>query len=501
MTAISTADILLPRLDAEGMKKWAVVACDQYTGEPAYWEQTANIVGESPSTLNLTLPEIFLESSDCENKIEQINLNMFNYLKNGLFNLHKDCFILTKRTQADGRLRVGLVGAIDLEMYDYRKGSKSQVRATEATVASRIPPRVRIRMNAPLELPHIMILIDDVNNTVIEPLLEKKLQRVYDFDLMQNGGHLSGEIVEKEDARQVLAALDKLADRAEFNARYGLENEEVLLYAMGDGNHSLATAKECYEQKKLAGDPDAELARYALVEVVNLHSPALEFEAIHRVIYDVDTDDLLCKMTKALGLSENGEQKFSVIIGGKTREFGITKPTSNLTVGSLQTFLDGYLQENSGRIDYIHGEDVLRSLCNNTSTIGFLLPSMTKEELFPTVIKDGALPRKTFSMGHAHDKRFYCEARVIKSGVLRFKCPCCGFYTFSQPIARSLGEICPVCYWEIDKFAGSENEPSDANHGLTLAKARENFKEFGACSQEMTRFVRPPFPEENSGIE
>lgn len=415
MTAFSTADILLPRLSDTEMSRWAVVACDQYTGEPNYWEETARIVGKSPSSLNLILPEIFLESDDCENKIRAINHTMNEYLTSDLFNLHKDCFILTKRTQADGRLRAGLVGAIDLEMYDYHKGSKSQVRATEATVASRIPPRVRIRMDAALELPHIMILIDDPGKTVIEPLLNRKLQRVYSFELMQNGGHLEGEIVDNENAREVLSALDKLADRADFNARYGLENEDVLLYAMGDGNHSLATAKECYERKKLSGSPDAELARYALVEVVNLHSPALEFEAIHRVITDVDIENLLCKMTDALGLSDSGKQRFRVAVGGKIREYGITKPTSNLTVGSLQTFLDGYLTENRGKIDYIHGEEVVKKLCGSPNSIGFLLDSMTKSELFPTVIKDGALPRKTFSMGHANDKRFYCEARAIRS--------------------------------------------------------------------------------------
>jgi len=414
MTAFTTADILLPKLTAEEMNKWAVVACDQYTGEPEYWEKTRKIVGEAPSSLGLILPEIYLGDPDCGKRIAKIHENMANCIKGSLFNLHKNCFVLTKRTQADGRLRVGLVGAIDLEMYDYNKGSKSQVRATEATVASRIPPRVKIRMNAPLELPHIMVLIDDVQNTVIEPLLEKKLQTVYDFDLMQNGGHLSGEIVDGENARKVMTALDNLADKNAFNRRYGLENEDVLLYAIGDGNHSLATAKECYEQKKRTNSPDAELARYALVEIVNLHSPALEFEAIHRVITDVDTDDLMCKMTKALGLSDNGEQKFTMASGGKEREFGVTKPTSNLTVGSLQTFLDEYLHENGGNIDYIHGADVVRRLCANGSAIGFLLPAMKKSELFPTVIKDGALPRKTFSMGHAHDKRFYCEARIIK---------------------------------------------------------------------------------------
>lgn len=403
MTAFSKADILLPKLDREGMEKWSVVACDQYTGEPEYWERTADMVGNAPSALRLILPEVYLEEPDCEKRIASINSAMSEYLNSGLFAEYKNCFILTKRTQADGRLRAGLVGCIDLEMYDYNKGSKSQVRATEATVKSRIPPRVKIRMNAPLELPHIIILIDDPENTVIEPLLDRDLKTVYDFELMQGGGHLSGALVNGENADCVLAALDALLEKS----------ADGLLFAMGDGNHSLATAKECYEQKKRANSPDTELARYALVEIVNLHSPALEFEAIHRVVNGVNPDELIRKMTEELGLSDNAEQSFTAIINGSERSFGITKPTSNLTVGSLQTFLDKYLAENGGKIDYIHGEDVVRSLCKEPDTIGFLLPSMTKEELFPTVIKDGALPRKTFSMGHANDKRFYCEARRI----------------------------------------------------------------------------------------
>lgn len=414
MTAFSKANILLPRLDEKGMEKWSVVACDQYTGEPEYWKTVADKVGDAPSALKLILPEVYLDEPDCEKRIEKINATMADYLKSDLFAEYKDCFILTKRTQADGRLRVGLVGCIDLEMYDYNKGSRSQVRATEATVASRIPPRVKIRMNAPLELPHIMILINDPENTVIEPLLNKELKAVYDFELMQNGGHLSGAVVDGENSDNVLAALDKLAEK-ELEIRHwnGLDKEGLLLYAMGDGNHSLATAKECYEQKKRANSPDTEFARYALVEIVNLHSPALEFEAIHRIVTGVDTNRLIEEMTKELGLADNAQQEFIAITDGKERTFGITKPTSNLTVGSLQTFLDKFLKENSGKIDYIHGEDVVHSLCQKHGAVGFLLPSMTKAELFPTVIKDGALPRKTFSMGHANDKRFYCEARRI----------------------------------------------------------------------------------------
>lgn len=417
MTAFTTADILLPKLSSEEMTKWAVVACDQYTSEPEYWEKTADIAGSAPSALRLILPEVYLEAPDAKQRIGEINKTMLNYISDGIFEEYKSSLILTVRTQADGKVRTGLVGAIDLEMYDYTKGSTSQVRATEATVASRIPPRVEIRRDAALELPHIMILIDDIRKTVIEPLEARidTLKKVYDFELMQGGGHLAGYLVDGDDAKAVFAALDALADKDGFNTRYGLSGEEVLLYAMGDGNHSLATAKACYEEKKASGSPDAALARYALAEVVNLHSEALEFEAIHRVIVDVDTNDLMAKMTEALGLVKGADgQSFTVVLGGSEENYTITKESSNLTVGSLQGFLDEYLSKNKGVIDYIHGDDVVRSLCKAENSIGFLLPSMTKAELFPTVIKDGALPRKTFSMGHAHDKRFYCEARKIR---------------------------------------------------------------------------------------
>lgn len=417
MIAFKTADILLPKLDAEGMSRWSVVACDQYTSEPDYWKKTAELVGDFPSTLKLILPEIFLGEPDRGERIARINETMRSYLDNHLFNLHKDCFILTNRTQSDGRSRLGIVGAVDLEQYDYSKGSRSQVRATEATVAERIPPRVKIRMDAPLELPHIMILIDDPERTVIEPLLSEKLQRVYDFELMQNGGHLTGDIVCGEAASRVIEALEKLREKELAKQNVNAAEGEPLVFAMGDGNHSLATAKACYEEKKRSNSPDAELARYALVEIVNLHSKALEFEAIHRVITETNADDLLCKMTKALELTESGSadgQKFTFVTKNGARELYIGKPSSNLTVGTVQKFLDEYLAENAGKIDYIHGEEVVKSLCERPDAAGILLPPLRKDELFPTVVKDGALPRKTFSMGHANDKRFYCEARIIK---------------------------------------------------------------------------------------
>lgn len=413
------ADILIPKQNTD-MTKWAVVACDQYTSEPQYWQKSESIVGDDVSTLRLTLPEIYLESDDVAERISSINKTMIEYINNGVFDEYDDSFVYVERTQNDGRIRKGLVGVIDLDEYDYSKGSKSLVRATEATVAERIPPRVKIRKGAALELPHIMILIDDPDMSVIEPLSDMKtnFKKVYDFELMQNSGSAVGYILSESAKQSVYCALDALQDKEKFNAKYSLQNEEVLTYAMGDGNHSLATAKTCYEQLK-AENPDVDLsnnpARYALVEIVNLHSEALQFEAIHRIVTNVDVDDIMNKMTQTLGLckGKNG-QSFEVVINGIHKSYSVTKPTSNLTVGSLQGFLDDYLKNSSASIDYIHGIEVVDELSKVQNSIGFVLPDMDKSELFPTVIKDGALPRKTFSMGHAWDKRFYIECRKIK---------------------------------------------------------------------------------------
>ena len=416
-TAFKAADILLPK-SVTDLTKWSVVACDQYTSQPEYWNETEKIVGGAPSTLDLILPEVYLENSDVAQRIEKIHEFMKKYIADGLFDEYKNSMIYVERMTADG-MRAGLVGMIDLEEYDYRKGSTSSVRATEATVVERIPPRIKVRNGAPLELPHIMILIDDGAETVIEPLTAKKSQmkKLYDFDLMQKGGHISGYLLSPEDIAAADKALTALGDKAAFNKKYGLDNAEVLLYAMGDGNHSLATAKEYYEQLKRE-NPDKDLsnhpARYALAEIVNLHSPALRFEAIHRIVEGVDTEKLLSALKSELGASDSeGVQQFTAVVGGNDITINVTKPTSNLTVGSLQQFLDKYIKENGGKVDYIHGEDVVRKLAAAPDSIGFLLPDMGKDELFPTVIKDGALPRKTFSMGHAEDKRFYMECRLI----------------------------------------------------------------------------------------
>ena len=418
-TAFHSADILLPK-DCD-MHKWSVIACDQYTSEPEYWDEVSTTVGSSPSTLNLILPELYLEQDGVEQRIDNIHMSMDKYVSDGIFKEYKDAMVYVERTQSNGILRQGIVGAIDLEKYDFSKGSSSEVRATEATVIERIPPRIKVRQGAPLELPHIMILIDDPDCTVIEPLAKKTsdASKLYDFELMQNGGSIKGWLIDKSAQETVDKALCALADPDTFCKKYGLSDTPVLLYAMGDGNHSLATAKEFYEQLKKA-NPGKDLsnhpARYALAEIVNLHSEALKFEAIHRLVYDIDCNKLINELTAALQLSETriSDQYIICSCNGTEKKLYINKKSSNLSVGSLQNFLDSYIKANGGKIDYIHGADTVKTLAEKHSGIAFILPDMDKAQLFPTVIKDGALPRKTFSMGHAEDKRFYIEARKIK---------------------------------------------------------------------------------------
>lgn len=393
------ADILLPKNC--DMNKWAVVACDQYTSQPKYWESVEKHTEGVPSTLNLVFPEIYL-SEDNSERINKINSFMGKYLEENLFDTYENTFVYVQRN-INGRIREGLVGVIDLEQYDYSQTSKALVRATEGTVAERIPPRVKIRENAPLELPHVMLLIDDDKNLVFSSI--EKGEKVYDFDLMENSGNIKGFLVkptkEIEDA---------------FSALYEKGGENPLLFAVGDGNHSLATAKACYENLKKAGIENG-LARYALVEVVNIHSEALEFEPIHRVLFDVDPEDVISEMKKYYNISESfteNAQKIIYCIKDTEKELYITNPSNALEVGTLQKFLDFYLKEKGGKVDYIHGGDVVKELSMKDNSIGFILNAMEKSQLFTGVYADGPLPRKTFSMGEAWEKRFYIEARKIK---------------------------------------------------------------------------------------
>ena len=412
------ANILLPNVS--DYSKWSVVACDQYTSEPEYWNGVKEYIGRSASTLKLVFPEVYLDQGGRKARINKINETMQKYLDSGKFTEYKDSLILTQRTQRDGRTRYGIVGCVDLEKYNFKKGATPLIRATEGTVIERIPPRVEIRQNAPLEFPHIILLADDKNKTIIEPLIAKKdeLKKVYDFDLMQNSGHLTGYLLNGKVADGVLKAVDKLGDKEAFSKKHG--TDKVLQLAVGDGNHSLATAKTVWENVKPTLSSDQKRnhpARFALVEVMNIYDEALEFEPIHRIVFGANPKELISALqdyaTKLDGMSN--AQSIKIIQNGKAKEFTFDSPIQNLAVGTLQVFLDDYAKTHDITIDYIHGEDVVRSLSKQDNAIGFLLPSMQKEELFPTVIKDGALPRKTFSMGEAHDKRFYMEGKAIKS--------------------------------------------------------------------------------------
>ena len=418
--AFRPADILLPQNC--DYTKWSVVACDQYTSQPEYWQEVEELVGSAPSTLRLILPESCLDGPSVETDIMEVNNTMTRYLREERFCTLPASLIYVERRLDNLRLRRGLVGMVDLEQYDYEPGAEAQVRATEGTVMARIPPRVAVRKNAPLELPHVMLLADDPEKTVLEPLSARKdqMEKVYDFDLMERGGHIAGWRLDGESMALVAAALRKLADPAAFRARYGVEDKPVLLFAVGDGNHSLATAKECYERQKKLTPPehwDALPARFALVELNNLHDSALEFEPIHRVVFGVEPQQLLAAMEAYYSGLIHGEGEGHVlpyVWGDCQGTVTVPNPKAQLPVGTLQRFLDDYLQNNPGRVDYIHGAQVARDLARRKDTIAFLLPAMGKEELFPTVIHDGVLPRKTFSMGRAQDKRFYLEARRIR---------------------------------------------------------------------------------------
>lgn len=411
-------NILLPK--NTDMTKWSVVACDQYTSEPEYWNDVEKIVGDAPSTLKLTLPEIYLEDENISERIAKINSNMKALLDEDFFNEYKDSMIYLERTQSDGKIREGLIGVVDLEAYSYEKGAETPIRATEKTVIERIPPRVKIRENAPLELPHIMILIDDDKKQIIENLKNKVSEDdiVYDFDLMKNGGHVKGYLLNEETMDEVDKGLKELADKEVFAKKYDVNNKEVLLFAMGDGNHSLATAKACYEKLKETMSEEEYLnnpARYALVELVNLHSPALEFEAINRVIFNTEPEKLLNSLKEYYQINKDGNgQEIEVITNDVDEKWYIENPKSNIAVGSIQIFLDEYLKNNEGKIDYIHGEETTKNLAKQSGNVGFIFEAMPKNELFKTVILDGSLPRKTFSMGHSYDKRYYLESRKIK---------------------------------------------------------------------------------------
>ena len=422
--AFQRADILLPVFskDSEKMKKWSVVACDQYTSEPEYWNAVDAGTKDDYSTLRLTVPEIYLNDADIEDRIKKTNATMAGYMEAGVFTEYKNTYVFVERTLANGVKRLGIVGMVDLEDYDYAVGSQTKIRATEGTVISRIPPRLKVRCEALVELPHIMLLIDNDACDIIEPNadLTDSFTKLYDFDLMQNSGHIAGYKMSDAACEALDKKLSALSDLDTFNKKYGVQMDSPLVYAMGDGNHSLATAKTHYENlKKEIGEDAAKqsAARFALCELVNLHDKSLEFEAIHRVIFDADGDAFLKTLEAEYNVSydENAEgQSFLFVHGGKTQKVTVTNPQEYLTVATVQKTLDAFCEKAGGEIDYIHGEDVVHKLCEDAKNFGIILDAMDKSDLYKSVILDGALPRKTFSMGEACDKRFYTEARKIK---------------------------------------------------------------------------------------
>lgn len=426
---VGTPDILIPKKNVD-LKKWAVVACDQYTSEPEYWQRVENYVGDNPSTLRLIYPEAYLEEKDPQKRIDRINATMAKYLEEDLFDTFKESFFLVHRTTGEGPGRWGLIVALDLEHYDYAEDSKTYVRATEGTILSRIPPRKQIRKDAPLEFPHILVLISDQKKSIIEPLIDqrKTLQKVYDTDLMEGGGHVTAYQVSKDRLDDLSLAFESL--------HAGLDPQNPLLFAMGDGNHSLATAKACWEdiKKTLTTDEISNHpARYALVELENIFDPGLVFEPIHRVLFSISKEDFLQELGKHCSsfIFENVENlnEIESILDTKSnlQKFGfadenglsivtLQEPQSSIAAGTLQAVIDSLLSiQKSISVDYIHGADVTKNIGTKRGNIGLFLPAIEKSTFFDTIIADGALPRKTFSMGEAHEKRFYMEGRKIKN--------------------------------------------------------------------------------------
>jgi hypothetical protein len=437
MNAYDDIGIQIPRIylprKGTNLEKWAVIACDQFTSEPEYWKKVEKLIGNAPSTYNLILPEVYLEKPGEETRIKAIHDKMHYYLENNFLESHDGLIYVERRVE--GRTRKGILLCLDLERYDFTRGSTSLIRATEGTIVERLPPRMRIRAGATLEVPHILVLIDDPEKTVIEPLEKAKgaLEKIYDFELMLGSGHLTGYSVNETQEAQLVTSLRRLAKPEIFAAKYVVSQDKpILLFAMGDGNHSLATAKAFWESIK----PEVSLdhpARYALIELENVHDEGLVFEPIHRILFGLKKDIFISlkehfsgdfsyipvisarEMVKKVDETKDSFHSIGLVGGG--REFGIleiAKPSSNLPVGTLQRFLDLFIKEGGAdKIDYVHGEDIIFKLGAQQGNAGFYVPGLDKSELFKTVILDGSLPRKTFSLGKAKEKRFYMETRKI----------------------------------------------------------------------------------------
>ena len=425
-SCFAPAHILLPS-EQIPLEKWGCIACDQFTSDRDYWQKAEAAAAGSPSTLNMILPEVYLEEDDVDARISAIHAAMDDYTRNVLTRA-VDGFIYVERTEQSGRVRQGLVGRIDLEAYSYAEGAVPAIRPSEHTVESRIPPRMAVRRGARLETPHIMMLADDPGCTLIEPIGEKKeqLRKVYEGDLMLNGGHIAGWAVEDPALlAQIDSALNALGSQEAFDARYPqAKGGAPLTLAVGDGNHSLAAAKACWEELKKTLTPEQQLthpARWCLAEVCNVHSPAIEIEPIHRVLFNVDCGAVLLALIAwsdsnmaGICFGDSKQQAFTLAGPHVSNVLSFEDPVAPLTVGTVDEFIEYFMARHSeARVDYVHDEPAVRALTRQGG-VAFLLPPFEKSDLFKGIVMGGVLPRKTFSMGHAEEKRYYIECRRIK---------------------------------------------------------------------------------------
>ena len=408
MSYFKIPEILLPKKEFD-YSKWSTIACDQFTSQPEYWDELKKYVGNAKSTLNLVLPEVYLETVDKEAEVKKINANMEKYLKDKIFDTYES-FVYIERELAPGVIRKGIMIAVDLEAYDYAPDAKLPIRATERTVKERLPIRIEIRKDAPIEIPHICIFMDDRDNSIIESLSSKKksMKKLYDFDLNMNGGHIAGYLI--KDNKALEKKINTLLDKELLLDKYNTEEE--LLFVVGDGNHSLATAKECWElvKKNLTEEEKkTHPARYALCELQNIHDEAIVFEPIHRFVGGVE-EDFIDYLTRNL----DGEGFVKIIYKGVERNI-LVNADPTVAIADIQKAIDKYMEKHpSMYIDYIHGDDYLLEVANNKDGIALFMPKIEKNTLFSYVTKHGVLPRKSFSMGHAESKRYYLEARVVK---------------------------------------------------------------------------------------
>lgn len=425
--------LLLPRPGID-LRRWAVIACDQYTAQPEYWQQVQQLVGDAPSTLQMIFPEAYLSQADAPARIARIQQTMRRHLDEGRLLEHAGAVYVERRIGT--RVRRGLMLELDLEHYDFRPDSTSLIRPTEGTIVERLAPRIEVRRDASLELPHILVLIDDPAGTVIEPLAAERtqLQALYDSELMLGGGRVAGFAVDAARAERAVRALAALGDPTAFAARYGVAaGTPPMLFAVGDGNHSLATAKAIWEQHKAQVGAEHP-SRYALVEVENIHDAALDFAPIHRLLLGVSAD-LRQALAQAFGahltLSEQPSaqamrervqaapaphQAVGLIGPGARHAVAeLADPPAALAVASFQPVIDRFVaQRGAAEVDYVHGDDALEQLALREGCLGLHFPVVPKSELLRRVVHEGPLPRKTFSMGEADEKRFYVEARRIR---------------------------------------------------------------------------------------